>query len=411
MKTLRFGTFLLLIFIFSCKQKGLTLKLTNPLNIERPAEFVVLKWSKMGLPSSLSASLPIKITSKGEQIPYQILNEDELGIVLNFLPSETRKVHIFFNTAQAPHFKSRAHAEISVRQKATFDGQRWKGGFFKSVPRLTITPSHFVHDEWIRFEGPGWESDKIAYRLYLDERNAIDVFGKHTQRLILPFVGHDTSQTYHKMNWWGMDVLKVGKTFGVGSFAFYRKREEGNKQNEQAIFQLFPPLQTDSIRCTILEDGPLRAGVELVYYGWQVGPQTIDVRARHFITAGQYLTRHEIEIVKGQAALVLGVMKPSTAALQTFEGEGFAQMVTGIQSLAGDSLAVFWFLKERPINSVLRVLDGNVLLFLSPQNTKITFWSGALWQANFSPTSFTNVCQTFGQTQARRLQQAIQIQY
>ncbi len=65
----------------------------------------------------------------------------------------------------------------------------YQGGEFKPVTELKVDEKHTDHSFDIQFEGPGWESDKIAYRLYLDWRNAIDIFGKKTSEPVLQNVG------------------------------------------------------------------------------------------------------------------------------------------------------------------------------------------------------------------------------
>jgi hypothetical protein len=75
------------------------------------------------------------------------------------------------------------------------------------------------HSYYIKYEGAGWESDKVAYRFYLDQRNALDAFGKKTPGIILPAVGVDGYDNYHKMAVWGMDDMEVGKSLGIGSIA------------------------------------------------------------------------------------------------------------------------------------------------------------------------------------------------
>ena len=36
-----------------------------------------------------------------------------------------------------------------------------------------------------KYEGPGWESETTAWRIYFDKRNAIDLFGKRQPGLYL----------------------------------------------------------------------------------------------------------------------------------------------------------------------------------------------------------------------------------
>ena len=93
----------------------------------------------------------------------------------------------------------------------------YQGGEFKPVTELKVDTKHTDHSFDIQFEGPGWESDKIGYRLYLDWRNATDIFGKKTHKLVLDGVGLDGFDSYHEVSDWGVDVLKVGSSLGIGS--------------------------------------------------------------------------------------------------------------------------------------------------------------------------------------------------
>ena len=63
---------------------------------------------------------------------------------------------------------SKTNAEISVKEGGKWNDRKYEGGTFKNVQSLDLDPRHTDHSFDIRFEGPGWESNKIAYRLYLD---------------------------------------------------------------------------------------------------------------------------------------------------------------------------------------------------------------------------------------------------
>ncbi len=56
---------------------------------------------------------------------------------------------------------------------------------------LRVPPEHKDHSWFIRYEGPEWESDKVGYRFYLDQRNVIDVFGIFTSDVVLHNAGLD----------------------------------------------------------------------------------------------------------------------------------------------------------------------------------------------------------------------------
>jgi hypothetical protein len=107
------------------------------------------------------------------------------------------------------------------------------------------------------FDGPGWESDLIAYRIYWNADNAMDIFGKARPRLSLdgwatPGVPHNVENEY------GLDVLKVGRALGIGGFGAWI---------DGRIEKISNVMKTHHIRA----NGPIRAVVELEYVYWQPG--------------------------------------------------------------------------------------------------------------------------------------------
>ncbi|MCA9432433.1 MAG: DUF4861 family protein, partial [Candidatus Omnitrophica bacterium] len=61
----------------------------------------------------------------------------------------------------------------------------------------------------------GWESEKIAYRVYWGQ---FDFFGKKEDVLLYPTIG---SQSYHEETDWGIDALLVGDSPGCGGMTLY----------------------------------------------------------------------------------------------------------------------------------------------------------------------------------------------
>ena len=74
----------------------------------------------------------------------------------------------------------------------------------------------------------GWESKQAAYRCY---DGHFDFFGKRLKKLIYPIMTDGVS--YHIDNGdWGMDVIHVGKTGGVGGLVLYVDGKEYPVRNE-----------------------------------------------------------------------------------------------------------------------------------------------------------------------------------
>jgi len=132
----------------------------------------------------------------------------------------------------------------------------YSGGEWLKTNYIRVPDNHTDRSNYIKYEGPGWESDKIGYRFYLDWRNAVSIFGKTKPYLILHEVGIDGNESYHNMQHWGMDILKVDRSLGVGSFGYWT----GNRAFRVEIY--------DSIISRITADGKLRSQVKTTYFGW-----------------------------------------------------------------------------------------------------------------------------------------------
>ena len=407
---------LIVIILSSCGKNVKNVKITNTLDLERKNALVVLDFARLFPNFSVTKTTRVSVLNNGNPIPTQWSFDHRLIILLSCKPYETKTLSVSLNNGALIKSTQRAHAEISIRKDAEFTGKKWVGGRFVNVTKCTVDKKHFIHDALIRYEGPGLESAKIAYRIYLDKRNAMDVFGKKTSKIILPIVGHDTSATYHKMNTWGMDILKVGPTFGAGSFGLFQcdSSLERNLKNHRmaALPKILQPENTDSMICTILEDGPLRAGFRILYKGWKIGNQKVDVAAEHFIQAGSYVVRNEIELLNGQnIGMAFGIMEPPTCSSYVFTKNGYWKNVLGIHSLAGDSLNVFFYFNPKNVKGYDAHLDGNSVVMVPSGTQKITFWSGALWQGNFKGENFKNVCNRFAKEESACLANPLRVEY
>ncbi|MCW5912964.1 MAG: DUF4861 family protein, partial [Cyclobacteriaceae bacterium] len=224
---------------------------------------------------------------------------------------EKKLLTIRYNKAgeALPAYKKRTQAELSHKVGGEFVNREYIGGTFKNVEYLRVPPEHKDHSWFIRYEGPGWESDKVGYRMYLDQRNATDVFGKTTHEMILQQVGQDGFDSYHQQQPWGMDVMKVGKSIGIGSVgSFYNGATERIEK-------------TDSVDCRITENGPVFSSFLTRYYGWKIGNGKHDVKSRLSIHAGSRLT-HTLLMVSNQPDnIATGIVKDKAAPLVVHKGD------------------------------------------------------------------------------------------
>ncbi|NNC38914.1 MAG: DUF4861 family protein [Hyphomonadaceae bacterium] len=91
---------------------------------------------------------------------------------------------------------------------------------YESRSKYQVPETHEIGNHVFPYEGVGWENEIVGYRLYLDERAVTDIFGKRTPDIVLDKV--DYRSEYHDLADWGMDVMKVGPSLGVGGLGLYR---------------------------------------------------------------------------------------------------------------------------------------------------------------------------------------------
>jgi hypothetical protein len=105
--------------------------------------------------------------------------------------------------------------------------------------------------------GVSFESELNGIRIYFDNRQTLDLYGKFQKRLELQETQFYTSAE-QKAAGYGDDVLWVGQTFGLGAFRGW----DGQKPT------MIDPVRSRTQR--IVSYGPLRTIVELVDRGWQL---------------------------------------------------------------------------------------------------------------------------------------------
>lgn len=201
---------------------------------------------------------------------------DELAFVVNLAAGESKE----YRLAPAPaDFRAtkRAHARMSL-----------KG-----------------------YDGVGWESDVIGWRIYWNLDNATDLFGK--TKPILSLDGWATPGVSHQVeNEYGVDVLKVGRSIGPGGFGAWINGRIEKVTNVMKDYQ-------------IRVDGPVRAVVDLEYVYWQPGP--VPDLSRQAITSNRlphYDLAVRMTIFAGQR------WGEADIAVRPYRGSPMPEIVTGL---------------------------------------------------------------------------------
>ncbi len=356
-----------------------TVKVVNPLKTDRTDQLVSIPVKKIkiklpGFDLNTAAAFDGK-----NQIPVQIedLNGDKIPdnllILVDIKKNEKKNITVNCGLSSYPKkdFKKRTQAVIETKVDYTMKEGYYTGGRFQSTDRVEMPATHFAHDAFIKFEGPGWESDKVAYRFYLDSRNRNDIFAKKIDDVVLQRVGNsdlvsDSKESYTKMCDWGMDVFKVGESLGIGSIA------------SLVNGKVAAVSKTDKVFSQITADGIIKSDLRTIYSGWQTGESKIDLTSLKSITAGSRLTKEEISFKGKLENICTGLAKHEGCPLITDSKKNEWSYIAsyGKQSLAGDNLGLALFFRRADLIKITED-DVSLIVILKPVSGKVNYYFAA----------------------------------
>ncbi|WP_338407105.1 DUF4861 family protein [uncultured Flavobacterium sp.] len=263
---------------------------------------------------------------------------------------------------------AKTYAELSIKEGGHWEGREYIDGTFKNINELKVPAEHTDHSWFIRYEGPGWESNKVGYRLYLDWRNCIDIFGKVTDSIILPKVGQDGFDSYHEKSDWGMDILKAGKGLGIGAIGRYVNKEVLHFNNVDSTFAK-------------VENAIDKSTVSVNYFGWKTAEAKIDFNSVLTITPDQLYTKHTIQASKEIEGICTGIVRHDVnyfSKESTNKKWGFIATY-GVQSLVPDKLGMAIFYEIETVSEVTE-WEHDYLLVFKPSTKAISFYFLGAWE-------------------------------
>ena len=244
-----------------------------------------------------------------------------------------------------------------------------RDGEFENVESLDVPKEHTDHSWFIRYEGPGWENKQVGYRLYLDWRNAIDIFGKKVDTMVLAEVGQDGFDSYHENAEWGQDILKAGKSMGIGGY--------GRFMNDTVAH--FRNVENTKAR---VNNSAESSTVEIDYTGWNTGNDTIDLKSKLSIFPTGRYTKAELTPSAEIEGLTTGIVKLNDLDLKKNEGAKWAYIATyGAQTLVSDTdkLGMAVFYKKAEVAEQLEGEHDHLVVF-KPTTNAITYYFLGAWE-------------------------------
>lgn len=368
-----------------------SLEVSNPSEFARQDQALNFSLQELGLEASDPRVATLSVRRGDSTVTSQLIdrsgdgNKDHLFFISDFSGAEKQNFELVFNTDQDTDqntLKSatkRSQAEISHKVGGQWQAREknpelleYVGGEFKNVARLVAPAEHTDHSQYLRYEGPGIESEKVGYRIYLDWRNGFDVFGKQTPAMSLQNVGQDGYDSYHHMADWGMDILKVGSSLGAGGYGYWN----GDKVERVS--------KVEQWQAAVIENGDLYSALEIDYRGWQVADKKLDLKAKLSMTAGSRLVHTRVSLSDSLPNMAIGLVKHAgTKFIQgdiNITGRAWTYVASyGKQSLNGDNLGMALIFKKNA-----RIQQGedehNYVSVLKTPRNMLEYYFLAAWE-------------------------------
>ncbi len=298
-------------------------------------------------------------------------NDDTLLFIADYDAAASRQFRVLPGESAGPGRDKRTQAEVSVKEGGEWDGKVYKGGEFVNVDEVRQPPQYTDHSEYIRYEGPGIESDRVGYRVYLDWRNGFDVFGKKTDAMVLQDVGLDGYDSYHEPADWGMDILKVGDALGIGGYGYW----DGEK--------VIRVEDTGRRSVQVVENGDLYSSLAIDYPDWKVDDRQTDLRALLSMLAGSRLVRVQLQADPDWPNFAIGLVKHPDAELiegdLEISGHAWTYVATwGKQALSEDELGLFLLFRKGERMEQTED-EHNFVSVMRPGNGGLDYFFGAAW--------------------------------
>ncbi|WP_243349713.1 DUF4861 domain-containing protein [Parabacteroides sp. FAFU027] len=223
---------------------------------------------------------------------------DELAFVTNLKPGETKTFILKTSSVKLPdnRYKARVYAELLMKNDD------------KSISKVTeaSSPTGDLYNK-LHHHGPAFESELMAYRIYFDQKQTIDLYGKYKKQLEV-----EESQWYptdaQLAKGFGDDILKVGGSVGIGTL----KGWDGNR-----AIHITPVSNRQAL---VLATGPVRTVVEMNVTDWEYQNRKIDLKSRYILYAGHRDAEVYNTITKGDAKDLIfctGVQKMPVDTMKT----------------------------------------------------------------------------------------------
>ena len=250
------------------QEKKIEVIVENPWNAEKVDEPVVIDLSSLGAGFTVKSATVFDGTN---EIPSQLddmngdTRADELAFVINLPASGKKTLNVTLSSLKSDKtYPARVYAEMLFR---TSKKNKYAKGYAIYADGASDTYNVQHH------HGAAFESELVAYRIYFNEKQTTDLYGKFHKGLEL-----EESQFYptgeQLKRGFGDDVIKVNSSCGAGTLRGW----DGTQST------LIKPVAVRGQR--ILASGPVRTIVDAEVKGWQYQNKELNMINRYTQYAG-----------------------------------------------------------------------------------------------------------------------------
>lgn len=250
------------------QEKEIEVIVENPWNAEKVDEPVVIDLSSLGAGFTVKSATVFDGTN---EIPSQLddmngdTRADELAFVINLPASGKKTLNVTLSSLKSDKtYPARVYAEMLFR---TSKKNKYAKGYAIYADGASDTYNVQHH------HGAAFESELVAYRIYFNEKQTTDLYGKFHKGLEL-----EESQFYptgeQLKRGFGDDVIKVNSSCGAGTLRGW----DGTQST------LIKPVAVRGQR--ILASGPVRTIVDAEVKGWQYQNKELNMINRYTLYAG-----------------------------------------------------------------------------------------------------------------------------
>lgn len=347
-------------------KRVVTIEVTNPYQQSQRDAPVVLNLRSLKLHFDVRCAVVASLT---QEIPSQLDDldgdgvADELVWVMD-LPAQGReRLTVTLSTeTPAKSYPARTFAQMLIR-----DGKKNKHAQAES---LTVPGKSNVYN-LIYGHGPMMESELVGYRIYFNQKQTIDPYGKFKQRLELESCSFYPTDEQLAAGY-GDDVLMVGNSCGIGAL----KGWDGNKATH------IEPIASRTER--VVTYGPVRAILEVAVKGWNYQNSLMDMTQRYILYAGHRDLQIDCSFGEPlqEQTFVTGVQRiMGTETVMESDHEGLVGSwgrhwpVTDTVKYAKETIGIATYVPQRYVRQEVSDPDNYLYLLSAPKSNHFTYYT------------------------------------